>query len=344
MGIVERLFGRGKGKDAGTDGYASKQSLSQSYRQLSNSELADIVNAPREFTEEAVETASEELSRRGEKPQKPSAAATRAERPKTDDIMHDLNFIFRHPSPVVFGVVASDVQQALGRVERAGDAAVPLIETAITDRAAGRSGGSSWWLGAQELSRVLARIGTAGAMKALLDIVRTDSHIHEYKWVREVATNQLAVFRDPQLVPELVRCMELADAPILAIKKALEEMGQQVPSSPDLVIEEGRSIEDPSKAIAHFSRHETEAAAWPKERQCGFYYFAARKVERVHGLEASLPLYAAAVSADPDPSSAAWLHFDEPERSPSAAKRLAEKYPLKVGYLSNLAKVRDETA
>lgn len=62
--------------------------------------------------------------------------------------------------------------------------------------------------------------------------------------------------------------------------------------------------------------------------QGGFYYFFGRKIERLHGTDAAMPYYVAALLANPTPNAAAWSTFPKSPKTPEAAANLASKHPL----------------
>lgn len=253
------------------------------------------------------------------------------------DIANDIRAILTHDSPVVFDDVAKDVQSRLDKLQAAGDAAVQPVATAVSGCARGSSAGPRWWLGAQELCSMLARIGSPEAQAALLAILKTDSRIVEFDYVRGTAARQLSSFKDPQLLPELRRCLEMPNAPVLAISETMEALGGDEPMPPEVVVEKGRGISDPLEAVRFFAKHQAQVSSWRNpEQQGGFYYFFGRKVERLSGTKAAYPLFAAQLLADPDPNSAAWGVFPTETPSPSSAQALAQKYPLSDEYLAHV--------
>ena len=245
--------------------------------------------------------------------------------------------ILAHPSPVVFGTVDKDVQEYLDQLQRGGEAAVQPILISVTDCARGNSGGNYWWLGAQELCSLLARIGSAEAMSALLQILEINSRIVEYGYVRATAAGALVAFRDPQLLPRLLRCLEMPDAPVLAINKTIVALGGDASSLPKVIVAEGRDIEDPREAVRYYRQYQPQVAGWPSsEDQGGFYAWFGIRVERIRGTEAALPLFAASLVANPGANAAAWGRFPSVPKTSEGAKALAEKYPLTPDYLASV--------
>lgn len=248
-----------------------------------------------------------------------------------------VNDILAHPSPVVFGTVNKDVQASLDQLQRGGEAAVQPILIAVTDCAKGSSGGEYWWKGAQELCSLLARIGTAEAKGALLQILEIDSRTVEYDYVRATAAGALADFRDPQLLPRLLRCLDMPNAPVLAINKTIIGLGGDASSLPKVILAEGRHIEDPREAVRYYRQYQPQVARWPSpEDQGGFYSWFGIEVERLRGTEAALPLFAASLVANSGANSAAWGRFPSVPKTSGDAQALAEKYSLTSDYLASV--------
>ena len=101
---------------------------------------------------------------------------------------------------------------------------MPSITSAIVSCPA-LSGTLYWWKGARELCEVLLSIRTTASMKALLEILKTDSNVVEFDDIRGTAVRCLGGFGDPAIVPELQAAMEAPNAPILSIRKTIETLG-----------------------------------------------------------------------------------------------------------------------
>jgi hypothetical protein len=235
--------------------------------------------------------------------------------------------VLTHNSPVVFGSIATDLQQPLHQLEQFGDQIVPHAKSAILSRASGQSGGPYWWDAASELCKVLSRIGTANASRALLDILEADSRFVEFDRVRADAARCLGTFKDRTLVPRLVAASKLPHSPSLAIKEAILALGGEALQSPEVITEEGRAME-PEKAIAFFEKHRPAVPVWPKEMQRAFYYYFGLQVKMLRGAEAARPYFAAALLADPGPLSAAWSEFGSVPKTSECAAALAANHPL----------------
>ena len=238
--------------------------------------------------------------------------------------------VLTHEAPVVFGTVSKDLQQPLLDLEKAGDCAVPHIRSSILSCASGRAGGPYWWDGAIQLCKVLSGLGTPTACDALLDLVEQDSRIVEFDQVRAQAAACVGASGDSGLVPRLVAASELPNAPLTAIKKAIEALGGETLESPGVLIEEGRLME-PADAVRFFQSHQHQVSTWPKENQGGFYYFYACKVEKLQGTDAAKPYYAAGLLANPDPNAAGWLTFGSVSKTRDSAMELVQRHPLPEG-------------
>jgi hypothetical protein len=285
-------------------------------KQWASTGLVPLRETPRRGSDVKVAPASQQLDRR-------SAALVRD--------------ILAHPSPVVFGTVNKDVQQYLDQLQRGGEAAVQPILISVTDCAKGRSGGEYWWKGAQELCSLLARIGSAEAKAALLQILETDSRIVEFGYVRATAAQALADFGDRQLLPRLQRCLEMPNAPVSAINQTITALGGDASSLPKVILAGGRNLRNPREAARYYRRYQPQVAGWPsQEDQGGFYYSFATRVERLRGTEAARPLFAANLVASPGADSAAWLIFPSVPKTSEDAHALAEKYPITPDYLDSV--------
>lgn len=180
---------------------------------------------------------------------------------EASEITRAVRTILSHESPVVFGTVSEDLHGLLAVLESSGNAGVPHIASAIAACAGGSSSGPYWWLGAQELCKVLSNIKTPDCRAALLQVLRTGSRIVEFDYVKVTAAEGLGKSNDPSLVPELLNIMKEANAPITAINKAIERLGGSASESPDVIITKGRETEDPAMAIEYFKTHESKVAA-----------------------------------------------------------------------------------
>ncbi|MCI0411327.1 hypothetical protein L0222_00845 [bacterium] len=192
-----------------------------------------------------------------------------------------------------------DVKLALDGLRKEEDKVVKDIVDAIKHCAAGSSKGSYWWLGAQQLCKLLSQIGTASARDALVAIAKMDSRVIEFDGVRTEAARQLGI----QTI--------------------------HAPGSPDEVIETGRQIEDPQEALQYFSKHESDVKKWPRENRAGFYYFYGKKVERIYGKQFALPFFAASLVADSGRLAAAWSYFADVKPTPENARKLVAAHPVK---------------
>lgn len=248
-----------------------------------------------------------------------------------------VNDILAHPSPVVFGTVNKDVQASLDELQKEGDAPIQPILSAVRACGSGDSEGAYWWKGAQELCSLLGRLGSAAAKDALLQILETDSRIVEYEYVRASAAQALAGFRDPELLPRLLRCLELPNAPVLAINKTIVALGGDASSLPRVIVAQGRDIRDLQEAVRFYRQHQPRVASWPnREDQGGFYFLFGAGVEKLRGTEAARPLLAASLAANPAATAAAWSAFPLVAKSPENAQELAEQYPLTAPYLASV--------
>lgn len=262
--------------------------------------------------------------------------------PSPMSAQQEIDFILCYEVPVLWGSVADDVEQSLGRLEAFGDAAVPHVVSAVAGCATGRCTGPRWWDGAAELCKLLSRLRSPTANAGLLSILRMDSNIFEFNQdVRGNAAAALGASGDQALVEELASCLDLPDAPYAEIAKSIEALGGSASEIPAVILDRGRREQIPVEAIRYLLGHRSSVPAWPEDRQHGFYAFLARKVELHYGHDKAMPLYAAALRADPSPLSVAWGAFSESERN-ETAQTLSTKYPLSDGYLEALASVIHE--
>jgi len=249
------------------------------------------------------------------------------------NVQQEIDFILCHESPVLFGTVADDVKQSLGRVEELGDDAVPHIVSAVTGCATGGCPGPRFWDGAGELCKLLSRLRSPSANAGLLSILRTDSNIVEFdEYVRGSAAAALGASGDQALVEELASCLDLPNAPYARIAQAIEALGGSVSENPAVILDRGRRMQIPVEAIRYLLGHRSSVPAWPENMQGGFYAVLGRKVHQKYGGDKAKPLYAAALRANPNNTlSVAWEGFSESERR-ETAQTLSTKYPLSDGY------------
>jgi hypothetical protein len=244
------------------------------------------------------------------------------------EINSKLMQVLQHEAPVVFGSVASDVQEILDSLKSAGNDLVKPVESAILACAAGSNGGPSWWNGAQELCKTLATLKSDEAKKALLSILKTDSNIYEYQSVRSTAASELAGFADRSLVPGLLEIAKTQNAPAAAIMKTLETLGYQGNKPPQAIIDQGINMSSPADKVQHFKMYVDEVTKWPNDNQAAYWWFFGNAIERVHGRERALPYYASGLKARSAPQAAAWQKFNNVTPSPDSAAKLAKQYPM----------------
>jgi len=253
------------------------------------------------------------------------------------NVQQEIDFILCHESPVLFGTVADDVKQSLGRVEELGDDAVPHIVSAVTGCATGGCPGPRFWDGAGELCKLLSRLRSPSANAGLLSILRTDSNIVEFdEYVRGSAAAALGASGDQALVEELASCLDLPNAPYARIAQAIEALGGSVSENPAVILDRGRRMQIPVEAIRYLLGHRSSVPAWPENMQGEFYFILGRKVHQEYDFRKPLSdrtkaLYAAALRANPSPRSVVWEEFSESERR-ETAQTLSTKYPLSDGY------------
>jgi hypothetical protein len=238
------------------------------------------------------------------------------------------------------GGITAEVRPAYDSLLGMGEEVIPEIVQALIQCAQGRGRGM-WWYGGEVLCDLLSEIKSKGASSALMDVLKTDSKIVEYDRIRYRAAKMLGSFDDPSLVPELTSVIRLPHAPVSEINKTIERLGGTKMVTPETIILDGKKIKDDNDALKYFASHRDKVGEWEsRELQGGFFWWYGNRFEKVHGLEAALPCYAASVMADPGPSSPAWEKFGNVRPSQEEAAKLGTKYPLPGAPTAGASKLR----